>query len=95
VKLQAIFTKINFLLFFSYFSKRFLDETLFLKEMINKCDTGALLDCPCYSVCEYDPNKRLIVNIDPLNRDGSWEYETRNYFCQSAEIQFENLLKND
>jgi len=30
-----------------------------------------------------------------LNRDGSWEYETRNYFCQSAEIQFENLLKND
>ncbi|MBT3814461.1 hypothetical protein HOE37_02905 [Candidatus Woesearchaeota archaeon] len=60
--------------------------------MNKECHTGRELDCPLYSVCQYNHEERIIANIDPLKLDGSWGYEGKNYSCQKREVEFVSLL---
>jgi hypothetical protein len=61
--------------------------------MNKECQTGIELDCPLYSICQYNHKERIIANIDPLKSEGSWEYQGRNYSCQKREINIVSLLK--
>ena len=61
--------------------------------MNKECQTGRELDCPNYSICEYNANDRLISNIDPLKLKSSWEFEGRNYSCQKREVELISLLE--
>ena len=62
-------------------------------KMNKECQTGRELDCPYYVSCEYNPEERIIANIDPLKLNEAWEYNDKTYSCQKRNVEFVSLLE--